>query len=332
MNSIIGGVNLKRNHYLVFILFIMKKKTLKLLLFFLVVASCKELKKETTAPIDAAPIFARTQVVAGTPTIQRMTEELTMNAVTTYTHRENIRATTTGYVQRTEVIQGNRIRNGQQVFILKTKEAVALGDELLSDPDINITGLIPIISKNSGIITQVFFQEGDYVMEGEILAELTKPSSLAIKLYVPYEYNQLVKLQKRVKVLLPDGETLNGVVQHLLPSEDVLSQTTPYLVTLTPARFLPENLNVMVTILTKASNKAVVIPTQALQSNEEQTSFWVMKIMDDSLAIRQFVELGMRNDTLIEVKNGILAPSDKIVIQGAYGLPDTAAIILVEQL
>jgi multidrug efflux pump subunit AcrA (membrane-fusion protein) len=299
---------------------------------FLVLMSCKLDKKEDSSVASVTLIPSRTQVVAGSPYIQAMKENLTMNAVTIYTHRENIRATTTGYIQQTQVIQGSKIQSGQQVFSLKTKEAEALGEEILKDPAINITGIIPIVSKNSGIITQVFFQDGDYVVDGDVLAELTKPSSLAVKLFVPYEYNRQVALQKRVDVRLPDGEILNGVIHQLLPSEDITSQTTPYLVTLSPFRFLPENLNVTVTVPTKLSNKALVIPIQALQSNEEQTSFWVMKIVNDTLAIRQSVELGMRTDSVIELKNSQLLPTDQIVVQGAYGLPDTASITKVKQL
>lgn len=301
-------------------------------ILFLFLFSCKEDKTDDIPPPDMAPVANRTQVVAGTPSLQPMKEEISMNAVTTYTHRENIRATTTGYIQQTKVILGDRIKSGQQVFTIKTKEAEALGEEILSDPDINITGIIPIHSKNAGIISQVFFQDGDYVIEGDVLAELTKPNSLAIKLYVPYEYNQLIRLQKRVSVSLPDGEELLGTVRQLLPTEDVISQTTPYLVSISPFRFLPENLNVTVTLTTKISNQAMVIPSGAIQSNAEQTQFWVMKIIQDTLAIKTMVEPGMRTDSFIELKNNSISATDRIIVQGAYGLPDTAAVSLVDQL
>ena len=164
------------------------------------------------------------------------------------------------------------------------------------------------------------------------MAEVTKPNSLAVKLYVPYEYNQEVTLQKRVSVRLPDGEWLKGVVKQLLPSEDVVSQTMPYLVTLTPFRFLPENLNLTVSVPLHLKDNALAVPRKAVQSNEEQTDFWVMKILNDTLAIRQTVFLGLQSDSLIELKNSPLTPEDRIVIDGAYGLPDTASIMVVPQL
>lgn len=310
----------------------MKRLIVFIPLFLLIGSACQQTNNSGAATPVQAPILSRTQVVAGMPAFQSLQESLTMNAVTTYTNRENIRATTTGYIQKTEVELGHSVKSGQSLFILKTKEAEALGEEILKEPDINITGIIPIKAKNAGIITQVFFQDGDYVAEGEVLAELTKPSSLAVKLYVPFEYGQQVKLQKRVQVRLPDGETLNGVIRQLLPSEEVVSQTTPYLVTLTPFRFLPENLNVTVTVPTQFSAQALVVPPMAVQSNEEQTEFWVMQIVSDTLAIRYPINIGMRTDSLIELKNSTLQPTDRIIVQGAYGLPDTAAITLVKQL
>lgn len=293
-------------------------------------ASCQAKKDTTTAATPPAP--SRTQVVAGRPSIHPMRESLTMNAITVYTNRENIRATTTGYVYQSMVNLGTSVNSGKQLFTLKTREAAVLGEEILRDSNINITGLVPIISKNTGVITQVFFQEGDYVTEGDILAELTKPNSLAVKLYVPYEYNTQVRAQKKVRVWLPDGESLTGTIGQLLPSEEVVSQTTPYLVSLSSYRFLPENLNLTVTVPTQYSDKALVVPPSAIQSNEEQTEFWVMEIVSDTLAVRRNVSLGMRSDSLIELKNATLTPTDQIIIQGAYGLPDTAAVTLVKNL
>ncbi|MCB0630134.1 MAG: HlyD family efflux transporter periplasmic adaptor subunit [Saprospiraceae bacterium] len=295
--------------------------------FILLLSTACRSKDHTDVPSGGAPdLVSRAQIVAGHPAHQSMQESLSMNAVTTYTKRENIRATTTGYVEHSTVNLGDQVNSGQRLFTLKTREAAVLGEEILRDSNINITGLVPVIAKNSGVITQVFFQEGDYVAEGEVLAELTKPSSLAVKLYVPYEYNALVRSQKRVSVQLPDGERINGTIGRLLPSEDVVSQTTPYLVSLSPYRFLPENLNLTVTVPTQYKAEALVVPVTAVQSNEEQTDFWIMELVNDTLAVRRPVKLGMRSDSLIEIKNTSLVPASRIVVQGAYGLPDTAAV------
>lgn len=310
----------------------MKSFYLFSILLLLAVSACRKDPAPPTSSAPAAAPITRTNVVAGQPAIRRMAEEVTMNAITSYTTRENIRATVTGYVEHTGISRGQSLTAGAEAFRLKTKEAEALGEEILSDPAINITGIIPVKVKTAGIVTQVFFENGDYVVDGDILAELTKPNSLAVTLYVPYEYNKLVSSGKRVTVRLPDGERLDGRVRQLLPTEDASSQTTPYLVSLSTYKFLPENLNVTVTIPTNVQPNALVVPREAVQSNEEQTQFWVMQIINDTLAVRQNVLLGMRSDSLTELRNTMLSPADRIVVTGAYGLADTAAITLVSEL
>ena len=57
-----------------------------------------------------------------------------------------------------------------------------------------------------------------------------------------------------------------------------------------------------------------------------------MQIINDTLAVRQNVLLGMRSDSLTELRNTMLSPADRIVVTGAYGLADTAAITLVSEL
>jgi len=332
MKSTIGIINLKLAYMRFQLLLSHWFLLLGAELCMLIGAGCRQGGTTDGSASAYSQLPARTQVIAGTPMIRPMQEHLLMNAVTTYINQENIRATSTGFIERSQVVLGKRVQHGQVVFQLKTKEASVLGEEILNDPDIKITGIIPIHAKNSGIITQLFFQEGDYVVDGDVLATLARPQSLNVKLYVPYEYNRYIRAQKQISVHLPDGETLRGRVGQLLPSEEVISQTTPYLVSLRPFRFLPENLNVTASVVMRDNPQAVVVPTGALQSNEEQSRFWIMKIVADTLAIRYAVTPGIRTDSLVELINPGLAPTDRIIVKGAYGLPDTAAISIVEKL
>ncbi|MCP9234734.1 efflux RND transporter periplasmic adaptor subunit [Lewinella sp. JB7] len=290
-------------------------------------------KKDAALP-PVAPPAARiaTQVVVGTPVRTTLRDSFLMNAVTVFTNRESIRATVTGYVDKTRVGVGTSVGAGQEVFVLQTREAAVLGEEILSDSSINITGMVPVVSRNTGIVTQLFYLDGDFVVEGDILAELTRPSALAIKLYVPFERGDLVRTGKRVQIRLPDGRLLAGTVGQLLPSEDIGSQTTPYLVALNTATYLPENLNLMVFVPGRVSRDALTVPASAIQTNEVQTSFWVMQLVNDSLAVRHDVHPGMRGDSLVELRGSSLNVGDRIVLQGAYGLEDSSLVSVVSKL
>ncbi|CAH1002563.1 hypothetical protein LEM8419_03437 [Neolewinella maritima] len=301
-----------------------------LLLAGCLIAGCK---KNAAPPPEATPAARiATQVVVGPPVRSTLRDSTLMNAVTVFTNRESIRATVTGYVERTEVEVGTTVRAGQEVFVLQTREAAVLGEEILSDSSINITGIVPVTSRNSGIVTQLFYLDGDFVVEGDILAELTRPSALALKLYVPFERGDLVRPGKRVQVRLPDGRLLTGTVGQLLPSEDVSSQTTPYLVSLNTATYLPENLNLMVSVPGRVSGDALTVPVEAVQTNEVQTEFWVMQLVNDSLAVRRDVRPGMRSDSLIELVGTLLTIDDRVVLEGAYGLEDSSLVSVVAKL
>ena len=61
-----------------------------------------------------------------------------------------------------------------------------------------------------------------------------------------------------------------------------------------------------------------------------QEKFWVMKLINDSTAVRVNIDKGVENDSLVQVLNSNLDTSAKIISDGAYGLPDTAKIAVVK--
>jgi hypothetical protein len=58
-------------------------------------------------------------------------------------------------------------------------------------------------------------------------------------------------------------------------------------------------------------------------------TFWVMKMIDDSTAIKVPVTVGNRNATEVEVLAPQFLETDRIVGVGGYGLPDTAIVTIV---
>lgn len=70
----------------------------------------------------------------------------------------------------------------------------------------------------------------------------------------------------------------------------------------------------------------MVLPKSAVLSNETQTEFWVMKLMNDSTAVKVNVQMGLQNAGMIEILSPSFQPDDKIIIEGNYGLSDTAKV------
>jgi len=60
--------------------------------------------------------------------------------------------------------------------------------------------------------------------------------------------------------------------------------------------------------------------------NEEQTEFWIMKLLNDSVAVKTDIKKGIENNDSIQVVEPTLNDGDRIILTGNYGLSDTAKI------
>ena len=62
--------------------------------------------------------------------------------------------------------------------------------------------------------------------------------------------------------------------------------------------------------------------------NEEMTSFWVMRLANDSTAIKVPVQRSIVTHDSVEVTEPHFATGDRFLLTGGYGLPDTANVII----
>ena len=112
---------------------------------------------------------------------------------------------------------------------------------------------------------------------------------------------------------------------------DMQSQTVRYVVKPLSADRLPGNLIASINLVKSTNEKALVIPKEAVLGNETQTEFWVMKLLNDSTAIKVNVSKGFENNDEVEITEPVFLPSDRIVLTGNYGLPDTARITIIKE-
>ena len=90
--------------------------------------------------------------------------------------------------------------------------------------------------------------------------------------------------------------------------------------------FLPENLIVKVLVNKSADVKKQILPRMAVLSDEMMEKFWVMKLLNDSMAIKVDVTPGTMNKESVEIITPLFTVEDKFLISGNYGLPDTAFV------
>jgi hypothetical protein len=77
--------------------------------------------------------------------------------------------------------------------------------------------------------------------------------------------------------------------------------------------------------------EAISLPKQSVLSDETQTNFWVMKVIDSATAVKVPVTKGIEIDNKVEILSPVFSPTDKILFTGNYGLNDTARIKIIHE-
>jgi len=280
---------------------------------------------------DAAGPPPRAQVQAVTVSTQSLTQYRTFPATSTYPRKSTVTAPVAAYVTQVRVKLGDQVRAGQVLFSLETKERRALGNDAQRiDPSLKGFGLVSVTAPASGIVSVLNIQQaGDYLLEGALLCTVAESSQLVFQLNLPYEYHALAQGNPSCTIVLPDSTRLTGTVQAPLASVSP-GQSEVYLVRPNnPPRVIPENLIVQVRLTQTKQPNAQTLPAGCVLADETLHHFWVMKLVNDSTAIKVPVTLGVQNPQEIEIKSPTFGPGDRILSTGNYGLADTANVKLV---
>ena len=300
-------------------------------IYFLAVLASVLSSCQNGAPQSDTIVEPQTPVTVTTINNQDIAEYVELNATSSFMERAIVKASINGYIQAETPQNGKYVRAGQVLFTLVTKESKAIGNVINKlDSSFKFTGITSIRASKSGYISVLNHQKGDFVQEGEQLAIISNNKSLVFLMDVPYELNASVRNQKNVQLILPDGEILNGSVSSALPSVDSVSQTQRIIINVNPSHPIPENLIAKVKLIKTAHPEAASLPKEAVLANETQEEFWVMKMLNDSTAVKVVVQKGMETSDRIEIKHPKFNPKDRIVVTGNYGLADTAKVKIVK--
>ena len=298
----------------------------RLFFFLTILSGCKQ--KDTTNA-DAATTETRTPVTVTSVSYDPIEEFIELNATSAFLQKSYVKSNLTGYVKKVNIKLGDFVNNGQTLFVLKTKEAEAIGNSVNHlNPDFKFSGVNTIPANTHGFIAELNHQEGDYVQDGEQLAVISDSKSFVFVMNVPYEDRPYVSIGKQAEVSLPDGERLQGIVQSIMPMIDSLSQTQSVALRVNLQHTIPQNLVAKVKIVKVAKAAASSLPKKAVLSNETLSEFWVMKMINDTTAIKVPVKTGIETGEKVEIVSPNFSPQDKILLSGNYGLPDTALVIV----
>ncbi len=302
-------------------------KTLILLFTaFLVLAfsACKSGNENNSAPDPEVktPVTV-TQVERG-----NISESIQLPATSAYLKKNQVKASVTGYIEKSLVRIGEYVQAGKPMFYIRTKEADALRKYNSGDTSYTIKGLIEIKAPESGIITEVNKYANDYTSDGDAMVTISQQNSFVFLLNVPFELKKYASAGTACIVVLPDSTKLSGTVRSQLSTVDPVSQTQLCEVNVSSQQTLPENLVVTVFLVKTTKQNAQLIDKTCVLSDEIMENYWVMKLINDSTAVKVSVKKGISSDQKIEITTPVFGPGERIIYSGQYGLPDTAYVTI----
>lgn len=301
------------------------KKLILLITLIGTLHSCKN-KSEDEEKLDVSvPVTITSIDTSG------ISSYIDLNATATYVVKTIIKANATGYLNSVNVASNDFVTAGKVLFTLKTRESKVLGNTVNKiDPTLNFGGPISVKASSNGFINSVNARQGDYVQDGDVLATISDSNSFGLVLSLPYELKKYVTIGNVFKALLPDGSSRNATVQKFMASVDAASQTQNVLLKIDGKQDIPENLIIKVRILKKSNGSAIALPKAAVLSNETETEFWIMEMINQNIAVKVPIKKGIEADDKIEILSPTLSSKDKILLTGNYGVADTIKVKVIK--
>ncbi len=254
-------------------------------------------------------------------------ETISLVATSLYIDKSDICAPAAGYIISMEAQPGHIIKSGEKLFSLETKEHRALHlDSVVTGNPLSGIGLFSVRSPAEGFVTNLLHASGDYIQEGTPLCTFIRSDKLLFQAYIPYIYKELVKPGTHCSLVMPDSTVIPSIFGNPLYTLEPNSQNLSVLIVPSKKILLPEGLNVTLKITKGTITRAQVLPASAILCDETLRNFWIMKLINDTTAIKVPVKPGLQQDNWTQIIEPVLDPDDKIITEGNYGLSDTSKV------
>lgn len=254
----------------------------------------------------------------------KMLNYLELNATSVFLFKAAIKAPIAGYIENMFINQGEAVDKDHLLFTIRTKESAAITGDSLNI--LKFKGIVNVKAAAAGLISSIEHPKGDYVTEGDQLCQVAIPESFVFILDVPFELSGFVKTNTPCEIMLPDSTKLKGIIKSPFTSMDVNSQTERFIVKLQEPKGLPENLTVRIKIVKESENDATSLPKSCILTDETMQQFWVMKLINDTTAVKVPVSIGISDGGYIQIIKPFFKSSDLFLTSGNFGLGDTAYV------
>ncbi len=278
--------------------------------------SCKEQ--------DAKPVNLHRKIKVKTECIKQgyLPDYLELSGKVIYHNKSYLTAPVSGYLTQVNVRQADIVKKNQLLFEITTPEAFLMQN---ADSLINAKyGKTELRATVSGRIMSLnVMNKNVFVDKGSLMCVLMSAKDLKLQVNIPFEYAHYAKIGNTCKIILPDNTEISGQFSKYLPQINEASQTVKVLANIRSKQFLPENMIVKVLLDKSREHNSQILPKKCLQSDALMTKYWLMKLINDSIAVQIPVVIGNQTHDEVEIVSPAFNPGDRFISEGVYGLSDT---------
>ncbi len=179
----------------------------------------------------------------------------------------------------------------------------------------------------SGVIISKDTEKGEWVKEGERLAEIICLEKVLIHAKVPEKDISKIKLGQVAKMSLdayPD-EIFTGSVKQIVPQADVSNRNFPIRIEVeNPKHHLLSGMSVRIKIPVKKEAEVLLVPKEAVIKSAEGEYLFVVR---GDTAYKVKVETGLGDSSKVAVK-GALTVRDMVIVTNNESLRDMTKILI----
>ncbi len=188
---------------------------------------------------------------------------------------------------------------------------------------------VQLVSPLDGVVSRIVAQPGNSVDVNSIVAEIIDPRRVLATIKVAVDEAVALEVGQAAEVAVDGTGFASGArVSFVSPRVDPLLGTVLLRVSLPPGSPLRAGRFVHVRIAIAEHAGALCVPRAALYTGRDGTSS--LSVVEDGLARRRRVEVGLKEGELVEVRGADLREGAVVVTAGSYALPDKTKVRVLE--
>ncbi len=272
-------------------------------------------------------------------TTKTMRSEVRLLGETVARRHISLRAPAAGRVVGLAVLTGDRVRRGEVVahIISREVEAAANGLSVAKQIDpaeassltssvkryIHEAG-VPVTVPEDAIVAQRMVSTGQLVADLDPLVDLIDPRSIFVNAAVPVDEVAAIRpgMAAIVSSPLRNGVNFAARVAGLSPAFNQAGATSAARIEFAGIQRVDEaGAPVQATVIIQLVPHATVVPAAALFENAADNTYFIFVAGTDGRAHRQIVTVGIRNSAEVQIISGV-KPGDVVITSGGYALSD----------